>query len=83
MTNKKGAIPLPTPNEKTSGIKRISLNEDLTSDTFSTLKALREDSRVGRAWTVDGNIKFIRSNDSENIIHRVKSVYDPLDIILS
>jgi hypothetical protein len=32
---------------------------------------------------VDGNIKFIRSNDPENIIHHVKSVYDTLDTILS
>jgi hypothetical protein len=83
MSCKKGAIPIPTPNEKSSGIKRISLNEDLNSDTFSLLKSLREDKRVSRAWTVDGNIKFIRANDSDNVIHRVKSVYDSPDTILS
>jgi hypothetical protein len=37
---------------------------------------------VERAWSVDGNIKYIRANDSDNIIHRVKSIYDPLDKIL-
>jgi hypothetical protein len=78
LTNKKGNIPLPPPG----GSKRISLNEDLTADTFSLLKSLREDKRVDRAWSVDGNIKYIRANDSDNIIHRVKSVYDPLDKIL-
>jgi hypothetical protein len=83
LTNKKGAIPLPTPSEKSSGIKRVSLNEDLTADTFTLLRSLREDRRVGRAWTVDGNIKFIRANDPDNTIHRVKSVYDTLDVILS
>jgi hypothetical protein len=83
MTNKKGNIPLPTPTDRNNGVKRISLNEDLTADTFSLLKTLREDKRVGRAWTVDGNIKFIRANDTENVIQRVKSIYDPIDTILN
>jgi hypothetical protein len=83
LTNKKDALPLPSPADRANGAKRITLNEDLTGDSFALLKALREDKRVSRAWSVDGNIKFIRANDSDNIIHRVKSVYDPLDKILS
>jgi hypothetical protein len=82
MTNKKGNIPIPTPTDRSNGVKHISLNEDLTADTFSLLKSMREDKRVARAWTVDGNIKFIRANDPENIILRVKSIYDPIDTIL-
>jgi hypothetical protein len=82
MSNKKGNIPIPTPSDRNNGAKHISLNEDLTADTFSLLKTLREDKRVGRAWTVDGSIKFIRANDTENIIHRVKSIYDSIDTIL-
>jgi hypothetical protein len=82
LTNKKGNIPLPSPSDQSSGNKRISLNEDLTADTFALLKALREDRRVGRAWTVDGNVKFIRANDADNVIQRVRSVYDPIEKIL-
>jgi hypothetical protein len=80
LTNKKGNIPVPSPP---STGPRISLNEDLTADTFSLLKSLREDKRVGRVWSVDGNLKYILANDSENVIHRVKSIYDTVDMILS
>jgi hypothetical protein len=31
---------------------------------------------------VDGNLKFIRSNDPDNVIHKVKSIYDPIEKIL-
>jgi hypothetical protein len=76
LTNKRGNIP------PSAGDKRISLNEDLTSDPFSLLKLLREDSRISKAWTVDGNIKYIRNNNADNIIHRVRSVYDTVEQIL-
>jgi hypothetical protein len=82
MTNKKGNIPIPSPTDRANGSKRISLNEDLTADAFSLLKSMREDKRVARVWSVDGNIKFIRSNDADNVIHRVKSIYDPIETIL-
>jgi hypothetical protein len=80
LTNKKGNIPSPT--DRPSSNSRISLNEDLTADTFSLLKSMREDKRVNRAWTVDGHIRFILANDPDNIIHKVKSVYDHINSIL-
>jgi hypothetical protein len=64
-------------------VRKITISEDLPSDTFSLLKTLREDKRVSRAWTVEGHIKYIKAGDADNIVHRVKSIYDTVESILS
>jgi hypothetical protein len=83
FSTKKEALPKPTDAEKSSGLKYFLLVEDLTPPTFAFLKMLKEDKRVSRAWTVDGMIKFIKEGDKDNIIHKVRSIYDPIDKLFS
>jgi hypothetical protein len=83
FSSKRDALPPPSAADKANGAKRISLSEDLTADSFQFLKALRDDKRVSRAWSVDGHIRYIAADDNDNVIRRVKSIYDSLDSILS
>jgi hypothetical protein len=82
LMNKKDALPTPSPADRANGAKRITISEDLTMDSFALLKRLREDKRVSRAWSVEGQLKYIKANDPDNIVQRVKSVYDTLEQIL-
>jgi hypothetical protein len=82
FSSKKDALPPPSAADKANGAKRITLSEDLTPDNFACLKALREDKRVARAWSVDGQLKYIKAGDNDNIINRVPSIYEPLDTII-
>jgi hypothetical protein len=79
---KKDALPFPSEAEKATGLKRFLLAEDLTPATFTFLKELREDSRVERAWTVDGRIRYTRTGDKDSFVHRISSIYDSIDISL-
>ena len=78
---KKDALPYPSDGEKATGIKRFLLAEDLTPATFNFLRELREDSRVERAWTVDGRIRYTRVGDKDNFVHKISSIFDPIDSI--
>ena len=79
---KKSSLPAPTAAEKALGIRRYLLTEDLTNDNYKCLKALRDDSRISRAWSVEGNIRFVRSNDPGNSIMRVNSPYEHISTLL-
>jgi hypothetical protein len=79
---KKDALPSPTEDDRAKGVKRLLLVEDLTPDTYNFLKTLREDPRVLRAWTVDGRVRYAREGDESNWVHKVDSIYKPIDIIL-
>jgi hypothetical protein len=76
---RKDALPKPSDAEKSAGMRNFLLVEDLTPPTFAFLKNLKEDKRVDRAWTVDGQIRFIKAGDKENIIHKVRSIYNTID----
>ena len=78
---KKEALPFPTEEEKTAGLKRFMLAEDLTPASFNFLRELREDSRVERAWTVDGRIRYTRVGDKDSYVHKITSIFDPIDSI--
>jgi hypothetical protein len=79
----KDALPNPTDAEKAAGLKKFLLVEDLTPTTFAFLKLLKEDKRVERAWTVDGQIKFIKAGDKENVICKVQSIYNTIDSLFT
>jgi len=79
---KKDALPVPSATEKAARSLRFTVTEDLTSHTAAFLKLLRENAKVSRAWSVDGSIRYILEGDSNNIIHRVRSVYDPIESVL-
>jgi hypothetical protein len=81
--SKKDAMPKLTDQEKALGHKRLFLSEDLTPPTFAFLKKLKEDSRVNRAWTVEGQVRYIKEGDSENIVHKVRSVFNTIDSLFA
>ena len=59
---------------KTSRLK-ISVFEDLTAHNFKRLKALNEeDPRVEKAFSINGQIKYILSDDLSKKIRTLKSV---------
>jgi hypothetical protein len=59
MRYKKDNIPNPTDAERAAGITRFAIVEDLTGLNAKRLKEYRDDTRVSRAWTVDGRIRFV------------------------
>jgi hypothetical protein len=83
FTSKRDSLPNPSDAEKALGLKKFLLVEDLTPPTFSFLKLLKDDSRVARAWTVDGQIRYIVEGDKDNIIRKVKSIFNTVDSLFS
>jgi hypothetical protein len=80
---KKEAMPRLSDAEGAQSQKRLLLTEDLTPPTFAFLKQLKSDERVSRAWTVEGQIRFIKEGDTDNIVHKVRSIFNPLDSLFS
>jgi hypothetical protein len=80
---KKEAMPRLSDAERAQFQKRLLLTEDLTPPTFAFLKQLKNDERVSRAWTVEGQIRFVKEGDTENIVHKVRSIFSPLDSLFT
>jgi hypothetical protein len=80
---KKEAMPRLSDAERAQFQKRLLLTEDLTPPTFAFLKQLKGDERVSRAWTVEGQIRFIKEGDSDNIIHKVRSVFNTVNSLFT
>ena len=74
-------LPKPSAEETAAGIKKFVLVEDLTQDTHKTFVALSKSTKTGKVWTHDGNIRYVRVGQSA--VHTVKSVYEPVQKILS
>jgi hypothetical protein len=81
VRNKRQATPAPSQAEKDLGILRFNIAEDLTPPCFKLLKDLQRNEDVGKVWTVDGRIRWMFKDS--NVIHRVKSVFDSVDSIIS
>jgi hypothetical protein len=81
LKNKKSSLPSPSDREKSAGIKRFVLVEDLTSPTFKKLSELLADERVEKAWTIKGQIRFVLVGN-DNSVKKVKSVFDPISQIV-
>ena len=75
-------FPSPSAAETDNGVKRYVMVEDLTSPTYSLLKALQDHSGVAKAWTIEGRIRFART-DKPNTVIKVKSVYEHVEKIVS
>ena len=71
----------PTEEEKSIGIKRFSITEDLTQPTFKKLKELQSREEVARAWTIEGKIQFVTT--ASTTVHKVTSVFDDIGDILA
>jgi hypothetical protein len=83
FTMKKEAMPRLSDTERAQFQKRLLLSEDLTPPTFAFLKQLKSDERVSRAWTVDGQIRFIKEGDTNNFVHKVRSVFNTIDSLFT
>jgi hypothetical protein len=75
----KSATPDPTETEKSSGIRRFHIAEDLTPSTFNLLMDLRANSVVEKAWTTEGQVRYTLKDDRSSYVHKVKSVFEPID----
>ena len=80
MSSRK-ALPLPSEDEKSAGISRFILVEDLTPDNHKALAAISKSKLTGKVWSVDGVIKFTLASQPDSV-KTVKSVYDPIAKIL-
>jgi hypothetical protein len=83
FTMKKEAMPRLSEAERTQFQKRLLLSEDLTPPTFAFLKQLKGDERVSRAWTVDGQVRFVKEGDTNNYVHKVRSVFNTIDSLFT
>jgi hypothetical protein len=68
------------PDGPTKGRYKFSIFEDLTSLTFSKMRALATDARVAACWTAHGQIRYRLVDDPT--VKRVTNVLDPLSKIL-
>ena len=75
LRNKKKHCPQPTAAEVTAGVKKYSITEDLTKTNYTLLKALSDDERVEKTWTMDGKLRYIKKNDPSK---KVTIVQNPL-----
>jgi len=78
---KNDSLPAPTEAERTAGIRRFHLSEDLTPASFTCLMNLRASDKIERAWSVSGEIRFTIKGDT-NQVRKVKSVFDPISMIV-
>jgi hypothetical protein len=80
---KKDALPQPTEDEKNAGFKRFHLAEDLTPATYNFLQNLREHSKIERAWTMDGEVRYTIKDDKDNYVYKAKSSFANINRMLS
>ncbi len=59
LKNKRLNIPSPSDAEKTAGVKRFIVFEDLTPVNHKAMKDLQADDRVEKVWSVDGRLRLV------------------------
>ncbi len=74
LRHKRRNLPPVTDAESSCGIQRFSIAEDLTAATYNKLRDLQRQETVGRAWTIDGRIRYTLTDDPSTV-RRVKSVF--------
>ena len=80
--NKKTCFPSPSDVEKTNGVKRYVMVEDLTSPTYKLLKELQDHTAVAKAWTIEGRIRFSRVDKPDEVV-KVKSIFNHVEQIIN
>ena len=81
--NRLAAMPQPNGAEVERGIRRFHLAEDLTPATYAFLMELRDHDKVERAWSTDGQVRYTITGDKTSYVHKVKSIFDPIDNLFS
>ncbi len=74
------SIAMPPEGERTAGVRRYIVVEDLTPDAHHLLKLLQADDRTDKVWSTNGLIFFSRPGVTGT--NKVKNIYDPIDTIL-
>ena len=82
LRSKKEHMPPPSQAKKAAGIKRFAAVEDLTKPTHQLFRALVDDKRIGAVWTVDGRIRFCRSEDESKRVYKVYSPFTTVEELL-
>jgi len=82
LKNKRTNTPSPSEAEKALGLKKFALAKDLTTPTYRKLQELQKEEGVSKAWAMGGEIWFVK-NEENSQPRKVKSVYDPIGVILS
>ena len=78
---KREVLPTPSPAEKSAGIKKVLLVEDLTVPTLTKMKEMKNDTRVAKVWTMEGSIQFTLVTKPDEM-RKVSSVFMPLADLL-
>ena len=69
----------PHPCGEGAGLQAIA--EDLTQPAFKKLKELKSHEDIEKVWSFEGKLQF--TFVGSKTIHKVSSVYDDVDTILS
>ena len=80
LKQRRHAMPTPSEGEQKKGIKRFVIVEDLTPPAHKLLKALQDDERTDKVWSVNGQIHY--SLPGKTGYKKVRSVFDHIDQIL-
>ena len=83
LRNKKKCTPQPTTAEITAGVKKYVITEDLTKTNYTLLRALSDDERVEKTWTMDGRLRYIKKNDSSKKVNIVQNPFLSVNEILA
>ena len=78
---KREVLPTLPPAEKSAGIKKVLLVEDLTVPTLTKMKEMKNDTRVAKVWTMEGSIRFTLVTKPDEM-RKVSSVFMPLADLL-
>lgn len=81
LRHKKENMPSPSEDEKKAGVSKFSVTEDLTKANYDMLQKLIKEESVDKAWTIDGNIRFVTVGD-KSTTRRVRSPFDQVKDIL-
>ena len=82
MRNKRDNIPAPPRAELSGGARPCFVVEDLTPATHQRMMELKEDKRVAKIWTVDGQIRLTLVSSPDTVV-KLKSPYADCERILS
>ena len=80
MKHRKHLPPL-SDSEKSPGVQRLILVEDLTPANHKVLTALSAKKETAKVWSVDGTVKFTLVGNTT--VHSVRNVFLPIEKILS
>jgi hypothetical protein len=81
LKNKRQHTPAPTAEEKSLGITHFTVMEDLTPQCYKLLRELQKNEDIAKAWTAEGKIRFLLRGGT--YVHKVKSVFDPANVIIN